>query len=178
VQAEFSSYDYDDYIREFDIEEKGVEDDVFETEIPKRLLEASEHFQKMIQRLPKDEFGDFIYHGEDHQDQPSQRLKNFGSRFQALVNRLKMERQQLQEEREKHHVTTADRKLQTDETNPGLGRQKSFHSSGGRSSFKRPMDHRNTSRDFLPTQPTVKIQRKSTSIGDTPKNKQPSFTKQ
>lgn len=54
---------------------------MFQSEIPKKLLEATDQLKRMIHRLPKDEFGDFVYKGADIEDFPSQRLRDFGSRF-------------------------------------------------------------------------------------------------
>ena len=68
--------DYEDYLKEIDIDEKGdqeesFDEEIFQTELPKKLLQASEAFQKMIKHLPKDEFGDLIYKGSDIEDKPS-----------------------------------------------------------------------------------------------------------
>lgn len=35
----------------------------------------------MIKGLPTDEFGDFVYKGEDLEDIPSQKLRDFGQIF-------------------------------------------------------------------------------------------------
>lgn len=46
----------------------------------------------MIYRLPRDEFGDFIYKGTDIEDYSSQKLRAFCVIFQTLIHKLRLER--------------------------------------------------------------------------------------
>eukprot|EP00347_Sterkiella_histriomuscorum_P019314 403342126 len=99
VMENTSNMDYEDLMNEIDIEELDEEEhsfdeEVYQSQLPKRLLQAAETFKTMIKLLPKDEFGDFIYKGTDIQDMPSQKLRDFGSRFSTLVHRLAREKEE------------------------------------------------------------------------------------
>ena len=75
-------------MKEMDIEEREIleqtsyDEEVFQSELPKKLLQANEVFTNMIKHLPRDEFGDFIYKGSDIDDVPSQKLRDFAARYQ------------------------------------------------------------------------------------------------
>ena len=60
-------------------------------------MEATLNFARIIKTLNIDEFGDLIYKGSDMDDAPSQKLKDFGVRFQKLVQKLEVEHPKLPE---------------------------------------------------------------------------------
>ncbi|CDW85585.1 UNKNOWN [Stylonychia lemnae] len=124
-QDQISNSDYEDYLKEIDIEEQdnkehSFDEEVYQSELPKKLLQATVKFQNMIKHLPKDEFGDLIYKGTDIEDIQSQKLRDFGLRFHKLVHRLaqeKVEKEQTQNEKtqqaDKPVKTFTEKKIQT-----------------------------------------------------------------
>jgi len=67
------------------------ENDVIGTELPKVLIQATSKFQKTLQRLTTDEYGDLLYRGDDANDEQSKKVKDQGRLLTHYLGRLSNE---------------------------------------------------------------------------------------
>lgn len=81
--------DEEDSISDLKAYVQNVEEDELQTELPRKIFNASRIVAQRISELEKDEYGDYVYREKDTNDQASQKLKQASEVLKFWLNLLK-----------------------------------------------------------------------------------------